>query len=221
MLSLYAKQDDFVEVDGIRYPVDLSFNRVLANMDLSQNSEISDVTKVRYYLMNYLRLSKEELKALNWNFLQQREVYLAITMKLFSQELEKTVNNQNKNDDKSVYSFSEDADFIFSSFLKDYNINLIEQRNKMHWNEFKALFVSLSSDTKMSEVIRIRQWIKGEHDTDEYCESMRKLQKIYALKQSQQEYELIELERQKMASMSPDERIEYAKAMAKKIKEGG
>ncbi len=221
MLSLYAKPNYFVEVDGIRYPVDFSFNRVLANMDLSQNSEISDVTKARYHLMNYLRLSKEELKELGWNFLQQREVYLAITMKLFSQELEKTVNNQNKNDDKSVYSFSEDADFIFSSFLKDYNINLIEQRNKMHWNEFKALFVSLSSDTKMSEVILIRQWTKGEHDTDEYCESMRKLQKNYALKQSQQEYELIELERQKMASMSPDERIEYAKRMAKKIEEGG
>lgn len=221
MLSLYAKQNDVITIDNKEYPINLSFNRVLANIELSQNEKISDEVKVKYYLMNYLKLTKKELDGMGWDYLQQREIYLAITMKLFSGEISATSKNTTENDDKSVYSFSEDADFIFSSFLKDYKINLIEERDKLHWYEFKALFNSLSQDTKMIEVIRIRQWKKSEHDTKEYVENMLKLQKIYALKQSQQEFELVEVERQKMAAMTSDERVKYAKEQLKKLEEGG
>lgn len=216
MLSLHAKQKDSIEIDGVKYPIDFNFNVVLANMELSQNKEISDFTKVKASLINYLDVTKETLD--KWGFMMQREIYLTITLKLFEVEPIETKSTTKKNDDKSAYSFSEDADFIFASFLKDYNINLLEKRNKMHWNEFKALFVSLSQDTKMAEVMRIRTWKKSENDSDEYVSQMRELQKVYALKQTQEQYELIEIERQKMANMTLDERRAYAK---KRLEEEG
>lgn len=221
MLSLHSKRNDFIEVDGVDYPVDFSFNRVLANMELSQDVNISDRTKVQLYLRNYLRMTKLELSETKWSIKKMSEIYMMITMMLFKEEVAQVNKKQNKKNDKSVYSFSEDADFIFSSFLKDYQINLLDCRDNMHWDEFKALFVSLSQDTKMAEVMRIRQWKKGEHDSKEYCARMTELQQVYALKQSQEEYETIELERQKMANMTSDERISYAKEQLRILEKGG
>ena len=209
VLSLHAKQKDVIRIDGVDYPIDFNFNVVLANMELSQRSDLSDRTKVKVYLKNYLDVSNEQLK--EWGFIRQREIYLEITMILFQINPNEIAQPNQKNNDKSVYSFTEDADFIFSSFLKDYGINLLKERNKMHWNEFEALFVSLSEQTKMAEVMRIRSWKKSEHDSKEYAEDMAKLQRIYALKQTQEASELIELERQKMATMTQEERVAYAK----------
>ncbi|PGC44944.1 Gp15 family bacteriophage protein, partial [Bacillus wiedmannii] len=48
-----------------------------------------------------------------------------------------------------IVDFTIDAERIFSSFLFDYNINLIEQQGKLLWNEFLALFNNLSEETTM------------------------------------------------------------------------
>lgn len=221
MLSLYAKTNDVITIDKKDYKIDFSFNRVLANMDLSHNEKISDKIKIKYCLMNYLNLSKQEMKELSWNVNKQELILTSITEKLFGKSKESSNDQSTKNEDKSAYSFTEDADFIYASFMKDYGINLIEQRNKMHWNEFKALFVSLSQDTKIADIMRIRSWKPSKEDSKERIADMRKLQNIYALDSTQQQLEEIELERQIMSQMNADERIAYAKERLKKLEEGG
>lgn len=219
MLSLHRKQNDVIKINDVEYPIDFNFNVVLANMELSQNTDISDVTKLRTYLINYLDIDKEDLN--KWSINEQQQIYMMITLKLLGDDTKRYSPQQNKKDDKSAYSFVEDADFIYASFLKDYNIDLIKRRNNLHWNEFKALFVSLSEDTKMVQVMRIRQWTKKDTDTKEYVNQMRELQRVYALKTTQEELEVVDLERQKMASMTADERVEYAKQRLKEIEKGG
>lgn len=215
MLSLYRDSDDTIEFEGETFKIDCNFNVVLANLELSQNRQISEYVKVRTALKNYLDLTDEELNELD--YIKQVKLYIAISQKIFGlkepveQEEQDDKKEKRINDDKSVYSFSEDADFIFASFMKDYGINLIEKRNNMHWNEFKALFVSLSKDTKIAEVMSIRSWKPKENDSKEHIKDMKKLQRIYALQTTQQEMEQVELERRKMSLMSPEERIAYAK----------
>ncbi|MFZ2381667.1 Gp15 family bacteriophage protein, partial [Leuconostoc falkenbergense] len=36
------------------------------------------------------------------------------------------------------YSYSQDADAIYSSFVEQYGIDLIQQQGKLHWDKFKA-----------------------------------------------------------------------------------
>lgn len=215
MLSLYRNSDDSINIDGKIYPIDCNFNVVLANLELSQATDISEAAKVKVALKNYLNLSNEELS--QWDYMKQIQIYVQISQQLFNSG--SSINSQsNIEEDKSAYSFSEDADFIFASFMKDYGINLIETRNKMHWNEFKALFASLSKDTKIVEVMQIRSWKPSKDDSKEYIKDMQRLQRIYSLKTTQHELELIEIERKKMSLMTPEERREYAK---QQLREGG
>lgn len=216
MLSLFRNSDDSINIDGKIYPIDCNFNVVLANLELSQATDISEVVKVKVALKNYLNLSDEELK--KWDYAKQIQIYVQISQQLFNSASNMETSQPNTEEDKSAYSFSEDADFIFASFMKDYGINLIEKRNKMHWNEFKALFVSLSKDTKIVEVMQIRSWKPSKEDSKEYIKDMHRLQRTYSLKTTQHELELIEIERKKMSLMTPEERREYAK---QQLREGG
>ena len=54
------------------------------------------------------------------------------------------------------YSFTQDAEAIYSSFMEQYGINLLHEKGKMHWDEFKALFAGLNEKTYMSRIIQIR-----------------------------------------------------------------
>lgn len=216
MLSLFRNNDDSINIDGKIYSIDCNFNVVLANLELSQATDISEVVKVKVALKNYLNLSDEELK--QWDYAKQIQIYVQISQQLFNSASNMETSQPNTEEDKSAYSFSEDADFIFASFMKDYGINLIEKRNKMHWNEFKALFASLSKDTKIVEVMQIRSWKPSKEDSKEYIKDMQRLQRIYSLKTTQHELELIEIERKKMSLMTPEERREYAK---QQLREGG
>ena len=55
------------------------------------------------------------------------------------------------------FDIEQDAEFIYASFLYDYNIDLFEQQGKLDYRKFIALLRSLSSDTKLQKVIEIRE----------------------------------------------------------------
>ena len=56
---------------------------------------------------------------------------------------------------KEVYSFSIDYPFIFSAFLREYQINL-RTIEYMHWWEFRMLFDGLPDDTEIKKRIMYR-----------------------------------------------------------------
>ncbi len=49
-----------------------------------------------------------------------------------------------------------DKEYIYSSFQKDYGIDLIKQQGKLPWKKFIALFQGLSDNTKIREIMKIR-----------------------------------------------------------------
>lgn len=68
------------------------------------------------------------------------------------------------------YSYTQDAQAIYASFREQYGINLLQEKGKMHWDEFKALFAGLNDKTYMSRIIQIRMRdtseLKGQELTD-------------------------------------------------------
>lgn len=74
----------------------------------------------------------------------------------------------------------QDAEYIYASFRMDYDIDLLEERGKMHWYVFRALLAGLSDNAIFKKVLNIRQEPlpkSGKARTD-----MEKLKKHYALK---------------------------------------
>lgn len=58
----------------------------------------------------------------------------------------------------TLFDLVEDGEYIYASFMKDYNIDLLE--TDMHWWKFRALFFSLSDETKMGKIMGYRGYKK-------------------------------------------------------------
>ena len=84
----------------------------------------------------------------------------------FLPELVKFYLNENTTPNKDLckkssdvlFDYILDGEYIYSSFLQCYNIDLIDV--EMHWWKFKALFNGLSEDTKMAQIMQIRGYEK-------------------------------------------------------------
>ena len=87
--------------------------------------------------------------------------------------------DENESAGKPVYSFLYDADLIFSSFMSQYGIDLSTE--DMHWYKFKALFKGLKADSKLVEVMQIRNMDLSEIKDREIKSRYRELKKIWQL----------------------------------------
>lgn len=81
---------------------------------------------------------------------------------------------------KIIYSFDHDADYIFSAFLSDYNINL-NTIKYLHWWEFRALFNALTENTLFVKIMGYRAINLSEIKDKETKKYYRKLQIKYRL----------------------------------------
>ena len=61
-----------------------------------------------------------------------------------------------------------DGEYIFGASMQTYGIDLIEC-GYMHWWKFKALFISLPSTCKISEIMGLRTWRKDSRDYEAQC----------------------------------------------------
>ncbi|HDU1280237.1 TPA: hypothetical protein REU92_002791, partial [Listeria monocytogenes] len=86
-------------------------------------------------------------------------------------------------EEPAYYSLTQDSDYIFASFLQDYNIDLIEVRGKLHWYKFRALFESLRDDTAIKSIMSIRQAeLPSGKGTEKERDALIKLKNHYKLK---------------------------------------
>lgn len=56
-----------------------------------------------------------------------------------------------------VLDFEEDGDYVYASFMQEYRIDLIDEQGKLSWKKFLFLFNGLSADTKIKQIMRIRE----------------------------------------------------------------
>ena len=163
--------------------LNLSFDRVLKIFELLQNDFFCDEEKLkislRLLVVNYRSIQR-------YVIMEQYEIFDEIMKTFVNQEKA----NGEKNDEK-VIDYTEDAQYIFSSFYKDYGMDLYEMQGKLHWFKFLSLLTGLSSDTKMRQILDIRtQKIPAPTAYNrEEIERLRNLKAFYALKISSEDKE--------------------------------
>ena len=166
--------------------VNLAFDNVLRFIKLMDNKEADDNIKIYEglaMLLGYDVVNElfEKLPSEIGN------VYRALMDEVFtdlkdSQTYDLEGNPMPTPKEDKVYDTEQDAEFIYASFMYDYNIDLFEQQGKLDYRKYSALLKSLSEDTKLSRVIEIRQMKvpKGSSQSDR--EAIRKAKKHYELK---------------------------------------
>lgn len=82
-----------------------------------------------------------------------------------------------------VFDFEEDGEYIYSSFMLDYGIDLIDMQGRLHWKKFIALFQGLSERTKIREVMKIRGMEVPRYDghNQKQIQEIQELKSYYAL----------------------------------------
>lgn len=174
MLSLTDTLLSAIKFDGETYQINLAFDNVIKYLELVEDDS-----------------ENKELEALKL-FFGDQEIpldpdFIESSFKLINETITKSAYQGSFSKDWSmniapqhIYSYEQDADAIYSSFMMQYHIDLLKERGKMHWCVFRALFDGLSEDTPIQRIIELRQ--KNLTDvSDEQRGKVMQLQQYYAL----------------------------------------
>lgn len=175
MLSLTDTPLSAIKFDGETYQINLAFDNVIKYLELVEDdSENKELEALKLFFGN------QEIP-LDPDFIES-------SFKLINETITKSAYQGNSSNDWSmniapqhIYSYEQDADAIYSSFMMQYHIDLLKERGKMHWCVFRALFDGLGEDTPIQRIIELRQ--KNLADIpDEQRGKVMQLQQYYALK---------------------------------------
>ena len=88
---------------------------------------------------------------------------------------------------QAIYSYEHDSHYIFAAFMEQYGIDLTEE--DLHWWKFKALFTSLSDDTKFNKIMSYRAVKISSEMSKKEQKFYRRMKLLYALPDERSEEE--------------------------------
>ncbi|MEH7236752.1 Gp15 family bacteriophage protein [Bacillus sp. JJ1562] len=183
MFDLAYPLTESVEIDGIEFVVDLSFDNVLRLIDMLGDKEIPDYAQIE---IGFEMLLRDQL---DYPFEKKAEIFYQLFESAIGsgQEGHASVdiegNPMPQSKEKEVYSLKQDAEYIYASFMSDYGLDLFEQQGKLHWYKFKALLGGLTDGSKFLRVIEIRTAdLPSGKGTEKQRKQMLELKRAYALK---------------------------------------
>ncbi|UTI41124.1 Gp15 family bacteriophage protein [Niallia sp. RD1] len=140
--------DDVIEYKGQKLHVNLAFDVVLRAYELMADKRFNRMEKALIFFDMFI----VDHKSYSFSFQDKN-----IIVKTIFEELLGYKKDEQSSGNKKSYDLTIDAPYIYASFLQDYNIDLFEMQGKLHWHKFLTLLNSLSKDTKLVEVINIRE----------------------------------------------------------------
>lgn len=150
--------DDVFEYEGEEYQVDMAFDNILIVFEILKDDELTDIQKVETALYRLIDKDPnlpvgekaELLELIIDHFLMDEKAEVMVPRDIMGNPMP----TQKK---EASYSFSYDAEHIYSSFMQVYGIDLFEQQGKLHWKKFGALLQGLPDNTMLMRIIDIRQ----------------------------------------------------------------
>lgn len=192
MFDISKKIDDKLILNEKEYQLFLSFDNVLRVFEMWSDDEVSALIKPQLALCmltksDYFRgMETDDAMDLYEQVFNEHINIVNPTDQVDRYDIEgnllpKKPKDKENEDEEPAMSIKYDGEFIFSSFMQAYNIDLIEQQGKLHWKKFNALLSGLPDGTKMIEVIKIRSWKPSKGESQKEKNKMRELQEKYAL----------------------------------------
>lgn len=165
MLSLTRSEDRKSNPTGLNnefnyqgksYRIDLSFDTVISFYQLLDDEHFSVEEKVSVAFEMFFGF-KPQNSDFAVSAFEQISSYLR-EQPYGNDDEEESSSDMQGNPTPAVkyYSYTQDAEAIYASFREQYGINLLQEKGKLHWDEFKALFAGLGPNTYFQRIIEIR-----------------------------------------------------------------
>jgi hypothetical protein len=156
-----------VEIDGQEYPIESDFRACLRVILAFEDPELTAFEKQAVLLENLYT---------------ERPSNLARAFELGIRFL--NGGTDTNNDDAAeptlrLFSFSQDANFIFAAFRQTHGIDL--ETAQLHWWKFLALFMDLGSETTFCNLVSLRKRIKTGRASKEELRAYREMQEVIDL----------------------------------------
>ncbi|QWI52522.1 Gp15 family bacteriophage protein [Bacillus mycoides] len=211
LFSLTERSYDVVYFGGVAVELNLSFDNILLMFQLFDDATVREnqkpITALHMLVVENSLLAQldttQKMDLLKLIFREKLNVELEKDGKkgeLESNQLhtDSSPGGEDKDEESSsvpVVDFTIDAERIYSSFLYDYRIDLIEQQGKLLWNQFIALFNNLSDDTQMKIAIKHRtsEIPKKTKENADEVKHARKMKEHYELPQAKAQREAQQL----------------------------
>ena len=154
MLSLTEPLKSSYTYQGKEYQIDLSFDNVIRMYNLLEDDTFQDAEKIEIAFEMFFGFEPKNaefaMKAID-------EITSYISKSAYGNDpVESDVVSSEVNTQK-LFSYTQDAGAIYASFKQQYNIDLIAEQGKMHWDVFKALFDGLDENTYFRKILDIRR----------------------------------------------------------------
>ena len=184
MFRINKKLETEIDIDGKIYQINMAFNNIMDFLEIMNNPKLADIEKIHYGFYQLLgevpELEPEELlrvfEDIIRNFIQDEIMEVPVDLEGNPMPVKK---------EKPVQDLELDASYIFVSFKQAYNIDLIDEQDKLDWRKFKVYLRELPDDSRLKQIINIRvqKLPTGKHAAKER-ERISKLKRIYALPDS-------------------------------------
>lgn len=142
-------QDNQIITNRGKIIVNPAFDIVLETQKLYLEDSLTDYEKAEQALRMLVRN--------RWNLRLYPPVEkVKLLEEIGKRYIETKKRPQIKKNPMPVLDFEKDGDYIYASFMQDYQIDLIDEQGRLPWKKFLYLFNGLSSDTKIKQVMQIR-----------------------------------------------------------------
>ena len=176
MNILFEKFPEAVEVDGKSYSVETDFREWIRFTELVEDEKVPWQMKCHLLLQWYTEEIPENIEgAIN-------ALGEFLTASLAEDNAYENVDNSSRKQD---YSFSQDAECIYSAFREVYGIDL-QSVEYMHWWEFRTLFAGLPETTEIKQRIIYRNVDLREVKDKDERKRIKRIQSVIALKKKNQ-----------------------------------
>lgn len=181
-MKLTDRFDDYIIYKDKRLKLKLYFDVVLRSFELFNDERLNDLQRLDIALDMFVE-NKEDVAGIR---VEEKAIIInTIFTKFINDDIEEK-EEQEQGAGKRIYDLEKDAEYIYASFLFDYNIDLFEQQGKLHWKKFKALLANLSEESKFVKVIGYRTMKippVDKHNREE-VERLKRLKKLYSLEKT-------------------------------------
>lgn len=171
MNILYGDLPTKIKVNDTIYDINYDYKNIIKIIMAFEDNELTESEKIFVLLKN---LYKNEIKQ------EDMEEACLKAMKFIDCGKQHHVE---KDETPRIYSFEQDANYIYSGIIQTHNVDLEKEKN-MHWWKFMSLFMDMSSECTFGELIYYRKRKAEGKLTKEEKEQYNKIKDIIELQKT-------------------------------------
>ena len=168
------KLPDVITIDGVRYGINTDFRIWMEFDEIIHQAELSVKDKMMMIFM--LCFDKKRCPF----FPEDPKKAMDCLCKFYSIENRKIPMSKKEENAKKAFCFSQDSGYIYSAFLTQYGIDLLNIPY-LHWHVFMALFNGLDGNCKLMKIIRWRLCDLSDVQDAKKRDFLRQMKELHAL----------------------------------------